>query len=176
MFRGSLSTALFGNTPLDISSRPDPWQTIASFSPTLQNLCKTLRQIQHLLHASRCAPGTARVSARLSGSSAGQHALLGLTPMGRGHIAVYGDSNCLDSSHVRIACPGLLLKLIAYAAEVITGSMLQNFTHLAPMGLTSKIWPIWTLLLINPCMFIMSKVEHWHSRISPCEARIPHTL
>ena len=36
-----------------------------------------------------------------------------------GKVAVYGDSNCLDSSHQRSSCYNLLIKLIQYAAEVI---------------------------------------------------------
>ena len=35
-----------------------------------------------------------------------------------GRIAVYGDSNCLDSSHQRSSCYNLLIKLIQYTAEV----------------------------------------------------------
>lgn len=36
-----------------------------------------------------------------------------------GRVAVYGDSNCLDSSHQRSSCYNLLIKLIQYAAEVM---------------------------------------------------------
>ena len=35
-----------------------------------------------------------------------------------GRIVVYGDSNCLDSSHQRSSCYNLLIKLIQYTAEV----------------------------------------------------------
>ena len=35
-----------------------------------------------------------------------------------GRLAVYGDSSCLDSSHRRTSCQGLLLKLIKWVAEV----------------------------------------------------------
>ena len=38
--------------------------------------------------------------------------------MQSGRVAVYGDSNCLDSSHQRSSCYNLLIKLIQYAAEV----------------------------------------------------------
>ena len=38
--------------------------------------------------------------------------------MQAGRIAVYGDSNCLDSSHRRSNCQALLLKLIKWVAEV----------------------------------------------------------
>ena len=31
---------------------------------------------------------------------------------------MYGDSNCLDSSHRRFSCQGLFLKLIKWVAEV----------------------------------------------------------
>ena len=49
-----------------------------------------------------------------------------------GRIAVYGDSNCLDSSHRRFSCQGLFLKLIKWVAEV---SMLPSqVTTLAQMA------------------------------------------
>lgn len=38
--------------------------------------------------------------------------------MQSGRIAVYGDSNCLDSSHQRSSCYNLLIKLIQFTAEV----------------------------------------------------------
>ena len=44
--------------------------------------------------------------------------MLGVTEHGKGHIAVYGDSNCLDSSHMRTPCFRLLSKLLTYVATV----------------------------------------------------------
>lgn len=38
-----------------------------------------------------------------------------------GHVAVYGDSNCLDSSHQRSSCYNLLIRLIQYVSEVNAG-------------------------------------------------------
>ena len=35
-----------------------------------------------------------------------------------GRVAVYGDSNCLDSSHRRSSCQAMLLKLIRWATKV----------------------------------------------------------
>ena len=43
-----------------------------------------------------------------------------------GHVAVYGDSNCLDSSHQRSSCYNLLIRLIQYASEV---SLHMYFLH-----------------------------------------------
>ena len=43
--------------------------------------------------------------------------ILGLTVMGEGRIAVYGDSNCLDSSHMVTNCFALLRKLLDFTNE-----------------------------------------------------------
>lgn len=40
--------------------------------------------------------------------------ILGLTVMGEGRIAVYGDSNCLDSSHMVTNCYWLLRKMLDF--------------------------------------------------------------
>ena len=47
------------------------------------------------------------------------HAVLGLAEHHAGRLAVYGDSNCLDSSHQRTPCYALLLKLARWATEVL---------------------------------------------------------
>lgn len=44
--------------------------------------------------------------------------MLGLLNHGAGRVALYGDSNCLDSSHQRSACFGLLYSLLQFATEV----------------------------------------------------------
>ena len=44
--------------------------------------------------------------------------MLGLTAFHKGRIAVYGDSNCLDSSHMRTPCFRLLSKLLTYTNTV----------------------------------------------------------
>lgn len=46
-----------------------------------------------------------------------------------GRIAVYGDSNCLDSSHRRASCQGLLLKLIKWVAEVSAAALAPGCAH-----------------------------------------------
>lgn len=43
--------------------------------------------------------------------------VLGLSDIGAGRLVLYGDSNCLDSSHQQSNCHTLLMKLLAYAAE-----------------------------------------------------------
>ena len=48
----------------------------------------------------------------------GVHAVLGLAEHVGGRLAVYGDSNCLDSSHQRTPCYALLAKLARWATEV----------------------------------------------------------
>ena len=60
----------------------------------------------------------ARSAGHYGSSSNSQQAVLGFTSHGEGRLAVYGDSNCLDSSHQRSSCFGLLTKAIQYVAEV----------------------------------------------------------
>lgn len=63
--------------------------------------------------------GTARSVGRFGmAASGGLHAVLGLAKHAGGRVAVYGDSNCLDSSHMRSPCFRLLTKLLAYVATV----------------------------------------------------------
>jgi hypothetical protein len=73
------------------------------------------------LFSLRCARvnpvGAAREPLTGSGASA-EYAYLGMAQVGQGHIGLYGDSNCLDSSHQRTACYTMLLKMLAYATEV----------------------------------------------------------
>ncbi|KAG5582596.1 hypothetical protein H5410_053223 [Solanum commersonii] len=43
--------------------------------------------------------------------------ILGLLEVGRGRIAVYGDSNCLDSSHMVVDCYWLLKKILDFTSR-----------------------------------------------------------
>lgn len=43
--------------------------------------------------------------------------ILGLLEIGKGRIAVYGDSNCLDSSHMVTNCYWLLKKILDFTAS-----------------------------------------------------------
>jgi len=45
------------------------------------------------------------------------HPVLGVAGVGAGRLALYGDSNCLDSSHMRVDCFDLLEKILAYAVK-----------------------------------------------------------
>ena len=58
------------------------------------------------------------------------HAVLGLAEHKAGRLAVFGDANCLDSSHMRSACFRLLTRLIAYVT-----------TARRPLHL-HKLWPL----------------------------------
>jgi hypothetical protein len=61
------------------------------------------------------ATGAGGDAKRLAGT---RFAALGLTDAGAGRLALYGDSNCLDSSHRRGAdCAGLLKAAIAYVTR-----------------------------------------------------------
>ena len=71
-----------------------------------------------LLHLS--AAGDSRASGRFGGNAAAEFGILGLTQAEAGRIGVYGDSNCLDSSHQRSPCFNMLLEMLKYAAEVRT--------------------------------------------------------
>jgi hypothetical protein len=46
------------------------------------------------------------------------HAVLGLLAHKKGRLGVYGDSNCLDSSHMRSSCFRLLTSLLSYVTTV----------------------------------------------------------
>lgn len=63
-------------------------------------------------------PGIARTVGRAGREAPGVHAVLGLAEHVGGRLAVYGDSNCLDSSHQRTPCYALLAKLARWATEV----------------------------------------------------------
>ena len=43
-------------------------------------------------------------------------AVLGLLRHGAGRVGLYGDSSCLDSSHSKSRCFGLLSKMLQFAA------------------------------------------------------------
>lgn len=63
--------------------------------------------------------GTTRSVGRFGTAASGDtHAVLGVTAYEKGRVAVYGDSNCLDSSHMRTPCFRLLSKLLTYVATV----------------------------------------------------------
>lgn len=55
--------------------------------------------------------------------------ILGLLEVGSGRIAVYGDSNCLDSSHMVTNCYWLLKKILDFTARNIRDPVL--FTDLS---------------------------------------------
>ncbi|EIE27171.1 subtilisin-like protein [Coccomyxa subellipsoidea C-169] len=84
----------------------------------------------------KAATGTARSAGRFgTAASGGLHAVLGLTEHKGGRVAVYGDSNCLDSSHMRSPCFRLLAKLLQYVA---TGKVEASSSLLAPEAKLSE--------------------------------------
>ncbi|KAL0374343.1 UNVERIFIED_CONTAM: Subtilisin-like protease SBT6.1 [Sesamum radiatum] len=60
----------------------------------------------------------------LSGMSKADSPILGLLEVGGGRIAVYGDSNCLDSSHMVTNCYWLLKKILDFTAGNIRDPVL----------------------------------------------------
>ncbi|XP_061374496.1 subtilisin-like protease SBT6.1 isoform X2 [Gastrolobium bilobum] len=59
-----------------------------------------------------------------SGKTKADSPILGLTVMGEGRIAVYGDSNCLDSSHMVTNCFSLLRKILDFTSEDVRDPVL----------------------------------------------------
>ncbi|KAK4415501.1 Subtilisin-like protease SBT6.1 [Sesamum alatum] len=60
----------------------------------------------------------------LSGMSKADSPILGLLEVGGGRIAVYGDSNCLDSSHMVTNCYWLLKKILDFTARNVRDPVL----------------------------------------------------
>jgi len=77
-----------------------------------------------ICHDSALAPALSNLCvlvgvARDAGSDPPREAgILGLLQHGSGRVAVYGDSNCLDSSHQRTSCFEFLKPLLAWTAGV----------------------------------------------------------
>lgn len=60
----------------------------------------------------------------LSGINKADSPILGLLEVGEGRIAVYGDSNCLDSSHMVTNCYQLLRKILDFTGSNIKDPVL----------------------------------------------------
>ncbi|CAN7005779.1 unnamed protein product [Brassica rapa subsp. trilocularis] len=60
----------------------------------------------------------------LTGSSKEDPAVLGLLSIGDGRVGVYGDSNCLDSSHMVTNCYWLLKKMLDFTSSNIKDPVL----------------------------------------------------
>ncbi|CAA0823328.1 Subtilisin-like protease SBT6.1 [Striga hermonthica] len=60
----------------------------------------------------------------LSGMSKADSPILGLLEVGSGRISVYGDSNCLDSSHMVTNCYWLLKKILDFTSRSIRDPVL----------------------------------------------------
>jgi hypothetical protein len=64
-----------------------------------------------------------------------ESAVLGLATIGTGRLAVYGDSSCLDNSHMKSECYDMLFALIKYVAEGEGGELIAEKAPLvAPFG------------------------------------------
>ncbi|XP_022729285.1 subtilisin-like protease SBT6.1 isoform X3 [Durio zibethinus] len=59
-----------------------------------------------------------------SGVNKADSPILGLLEVGKGRIAVYGDSNCLDSSHMVTNCYWLLRKILDFTGSNIKDTVL----------------------------------------------------
>lgn len=66
-------------------------------------------------------PCTGEARAPFMGEGAGaEYPYLGIAEVGLGRVGLYGDSNCLDSSHQVQACTAMLFQMLAYVMEVLT--------------------------------------------------------
>ncbi|BBN19114.1 membrane-bound transcription factor site-1 protease [Marchantia polymorpha subsp. ruderalis] len=82
-------------------------------------------------------------SSRTSVKAQVESAILGAVEAGRGRIAVYGDSNCLDSSHMVTNCYWLLKKLLDFTSYRIRDPILLPLTNelLVPIGSPDTLLP-----------------------------------
>lgn len=87
--------------------------------------------------------------------------ILGAVEAGRGRIAVYGDSNCLDSSHMVSNCYWLLKKLLDFTSSDIQdpvifpatnelGSPLGNMDSPLPLRRVDVDFSTYSLVLKHP--------------------------
>ena len=73
----------------------------------------------------------------------GGYGVLGVSPQGDagGHVAVYGDSNCLDTSHQHLDCYAFLLKLLARVNTVGYCWLLSVAVgYFVSLGFTAPAW------------------------------------
>lgn len=70
--------------------------------------------------------------------------ILGAVEAGRGRVAVYGDSNCLDSSHMVSNCYWLLKKLLDFTSSDIQDPVIFPATNElgSPMGSVDSPLPL----------------------------------
>jgi hypothetical protein len=61
--------------------------------------------------------------------------ILGMMEAGEGRIAVYGDSNCLDSSHMVTNCYWLLRKIVDFTGNRVKDPIL--FSEAARLNFSS---------------------------------------
>ncbi|KAH9300652.1 hypothetical protein KI387_012235, partial [Taxus chinensis] len=75
--------------------------------------------------------GTTQNVIQASGLAKVESSVLGVLEMGggTGRIAVYGDSNCLDSSHMVINCYWLLRKLLGFTSQNIQDPMIFSASN-----------------------------------------------
>jgi len=63
--------------------------------------------------------------------------VLGLFQHGTGRVGLYGDSNCLDSSHSRSKCFKLLTAMLAWAAGEVSWLRSAGQAAAASHGVTT---------------------------------------
>lgn len=115
-------------------------------------------------------------------ADSGGYGVLGVSPQGDagGYVAVYGDSNCLDTSHQHLDCYAFLLKLLARVNTVGYFRLLSvTLLCLIPPPLPGlhlpcslplpKRYPPPTLVRSPSCRLPPSSVDQLHQGASsPC--------
>lgn len=78
-----------------------------------------------------------------NGMMKAENAILGLVQVGGGRIAVYGDSNCLDSSHMVTNCYWLLRKILDFTSSNIKDPLLfsDSVKHDEPLYVDANQLP-----------------------------------
>ncbi|KAI4377106.1 hypothetical protein MLD38_014791 [Melastoma candidum] len=78
-----------------------------------------------------------------SGLSKEDSPILGLVEAGKGRIAVYGDSNCLDSSHMVTNCYWLLRKILDFTSGNVKDPLLFNPSTKQKDPLSDSRFEVW---------------------------------
>nr|GMD64086.1 subtilisin-like protease SBT6.1 [Ipomoea batatas] len=78
-----------------------------------------------------------------SGMTKADTPILGLLEVGRGRIAVYGDSNCLDSSHMVTNCYGLLKKILDFTSKSVKDPVLFSDSARQDKPLHDSRFEVW---------------------------------
>ncbi|XP_002028387.2 membrane-bound transcription factor site-1 protease [Drosophila persimilis] len=86
----------------------------------------------------------------------------------QGRIAIYGDSNCLDSTHIEKACYWLLITFLDFAMNSHKSSLLQNLNRISEFK-KMKETPLPLRISSNNSKAVPPDVTEINSRLTHCE-------